>query len=325
MQNKKVVYLDQNFVSNLAKALYLSGWKDSLASFYLELHNLLSDLTDCDKLICPTSPFHREEMELGNRVKEFLWHFVEQMGYGLSFKHSAEIKNSQLFSAAQAYCGLPVTQHSEWEVAFNRDPQIPIRQLSMPELLVNIPNPQEFNGYLRLSKTSIADEYWNYKKNCKGKRKKYTDELEVQKKELILEIFKPRLGFSIKPSKTEQLVNLLGLAGIIDINNSVNKILQHSINPEGFFASSQLSNCPFIHIWSSLMAADILYYSEMKPTPSLFIDFEIVASVLPYTDILCVDAHVSELIGRADLSNRFNTRIFTVHQRDTLVTMLRSL
>ena len=42
---KKIVYLDQNFVSNLAKALYLSGWKDSQTGFYRELHDLLSNLT----------------------------------------------------------------------------------------------------------------------------------------------------------------------------------------------------------------------------------------------------------------------------------------
>jgi hypothetical protein len=119
MQKRKhVVYLDQNFASNSAKALYLNDWKDSLAPFYRELYNFLSDLTDCDKLICPTSPFHREEGEPSNRVKDFLWHFVEELAYGLSFNYSAEIRNHQVITAARAYCGLPEKQHPAWEVAF---------------------------------------------------------------------------------------------------------------------------------------------------------------------------------------------------------------
>lgn len=319
---KKIVYLDQNFVSNLAKALYRSGWEDPLADFYRELHDLLSDLTDRDKLICPTSLFHSEESELGYRVKEFLWHFVEQLGYGLSFKPSAEIMEYQVISAAWAYCGLQATQGSAWIVAFNRDPQVPIGQLSRPALLVSIPNSQEFNEYLRLSRASIADEYWTYKVYCRRKRRAYTDEIEAQKKQLVFEMFHPRPKLNIKPSKQEQFLNLLGLAGVIQFNRSVDETLQHCTNPEGFFVSPQLLDCPYIHIYASLMAADIFFYPDTKPTTSLFTDFEIVASVLPYVDILATDSYISQLIRNARLSDRFSAHIFSVKQRRALVARL---
>ena len=322
---KKIVYLDQNFISNLAKALYISGWKDSLADFYRELHDLLSDRTDRDILICPTSPFHREELELGYRVKEFLWHFVEQLGYGLSFKHSAEIMEHQIVTAARDYCGLPATQRSAWEFAFNRDPQVPVGRLSRPALLVSIPNSQEFNEYLRLSRTSVADEYRIYKAHCRGKRQAYADELEAQKKQLVLEMFMPRPGLNTKPSKLEQFLNLLGLAGVIKFHRSVYEILQHSTNPDGFFASRQLLDCPYIHIYASLMAADIFFYPDKEPTKSLFTDFEIMASVLPYVDILATDSYISQLIRNARLLDRFSLHIFTVKQRRALVAQLRRL
>lgn len=322
---KKIIYLDQNFVSNLAKACYLSGWKDPLANFYRELHDLLSDLTDRDKLICPTSKFHSEESELGYRVKDFLWHFVEQLGYGLSFKHSAEIREHQVVAAARAYCGLPVTQCSAWMVAFNRDPQVPIGQLSRPDLLVSIPNSQEFNEYVRLSRDSIADEYWNYKVYCRRKRRAYSNELEAQKKQLVFEMFQPLTKLNIKTSKLEQLLNLLGLAGISQFRHSICDTLQHSTNPEGFFSSPQLLNCPYIHIWASLMAADIFFYPDKRPASSLFMDFEIMASVLPYADILTTDKYISQLIHNARLSNRFSAHIFSVRERGALVAQLREL
>jgi hypothetical protein len=158
-KRKKLVYLDQNFASNLAKARYLEGWKDRLADFYRGLNNLLFNLTDRDRVICPTSPFHTEETELGQRVRDFAWHFVEQLGYGLSFKGSYEIKNHQVITAARAYCCLPPIQYPIWMDAFNRDPQVPVRQIQRPAFLVSIPNSQEFYKYLRLSKASIAGEY----------------------------------------------------------------------------------------------------------------------------------------------------------------------
>jgi len=275
---KKIVYLDQLFVSNLAKALYLSGWKDRLADFYRELHDLLSDLTDHDKLICPTSPFHREESEPGYRVNKFLWHFVEQLGYGLSFKPSAEIKKHQVITAA-----------------------------------------------LRLSRTSIADEYWTYKMYCRGKRQAFADEIQAQKTQLVFEMFVPRERLNIRPSKLEQLLNLLGLAGVIQFRRSVYETLQHSTNPEGFFVSPQLLDCPYIHIWASLMAADIFFCPDKKPAPSLFTDFEMVASVLPYVDILATDGYICELIRNARLLDRFNAQIFSVRQRRALVAQLRRL
>lgn len=322
---KKVVYLDQNFVSNLAKALYLSGWKDSLTPFYRGLYNHLSELTDCDKLICPTSLFHTEEGELGNRIKDFLWHFVEQLGYGLSFKSYSEIMEYQVVAAARAYCNLPTMQRSAWEIAFNRDPQVPVGQLSKPDLLVSFPNSQEFNEYFRLSRTSVADEYRTYKVHCKGKRQTYADELEAQKRQLVLEIFKPRLALNIKSSKLEQLLNLWGLAGVTQFHRSVCETLQGSADPEEFFVSPQLLDCPCIHIWASLMAADIFFHSEITPTASLFMDFEIIASVLPYIDILATDSYICELIRKAKLSDQFSVHVFSTRQRKALVAQLRSL
>ncbi|MDP2731198.1 MAG: hypothetical protein Q8O55_12060 [Dehalococcoidales bacterium] len=326
MQKRKtIVYLDQNFASNLAKSLYLDDWKDPLASFYRELYELLSDLTDRDLIICPTSHFHSEETELGNRVKEFLWHFVKQLGYGLSFKSYPEIMEQQVVTAARAYCNLPDIQCPEWEIAFNRDPHVPIRRIPRPDLLVSFPNSQEFNEYVRLSRTSLADEYWTYKVHCRGKRQTYNKELEVQKNQYILEIFKPRPSLNIKSSNLEQVLNLLGLAGVIQFHRSVDEVLQHCADPERFFVSTQLLDCPYIHVWASLVAADIFFHPEKKPPASLFTDFEIVASVLPYVDILATDSYICELVRRAKLSDRFGTKIFTFRQREALLAELQRL
>ena len=172
---KKIIYLDQYFVSNLAKSVNLENWKDPLADFYRERYYLLVDLTNCDKLICPTSYLHKEESELGNRVKEFLWHFIDELGYGLSFKSDVEIMKSQIYNAAIVYANLPIEKQSDSTVVFNRDPQIPVGRLTRPKISVYFPNSEEFNKYIRLSRASLSEEYWNYKIYCKGKRETYLE------------------------------------------------------------------------------------------------------------------------------------------------------
>jgi len=90
---------------------------------------------------------------------------------------------------------------------------------------------------------------------------------------------------------------------------------------------SKLEDWDCIHflIWASLMAADILFYPDKKPTTSLFTDFEIVASVLPYVDILATDKYICELIRNARLSDRFSAHIFSARQIRALVAQLRKL
>ncbi|MCK9526112.1 MAG: hypothetical protein M0R49_09335 [Limnochordia bacterium] len=267
-QYKRIIYLDQNFLSNLAKTIHLSSWEDPLEASYRTLYDILSDLTECNKIICPTSYFHREESEMGYRVRDFLWHFAERLGYGLSFKHSADIRKSQLIAAAKAYCGLPDTENKKLTTVFNRDPHIQVEQLSSPALLINIPNSQEFTEYLRLSKSSFTDEYWEYKVYCRGKRQTYANEYDIQRKQLVLEIFIPRLELNIHESKLEYLLERLGASSVNEFNNDICNILQNSANPSGFFTSTELLSSNYIHIFASLIAADIFFYPNTKPSKS---------------------------------------------------------
>jgi hypothetical protein len=138
-------------------------------------------------------------------------------------------------------------------------------------------------------------------------------------------MFIPRPILNIKPSKLEQLLNLLGLAGVLEFHHSIDEVLQHTTNPDGFFVSPQLLDCLYIHIWASLMAADIFFYPDNKPAKSLFTDFDIMASVLPYVNAIATDGYIAQLIHNAGLLNRFSVHIFTIRQRQALVDYLQKL
>ena len=73
------------------------------------------------------------------------------------------------------------------------------------------------------------------------------------------------------------------------------------------------------------MAADIFFYPQKPPTPSLNDDFEIVASVLPYVDILVTDSYMAEIIQQAKLSQLFKARVFPRRQVPKLLETLEDL
>lgn len=114
-------------------------------------------------------------------------------------------------------------------------------------------------------------------------------------------------------------------AGLIQFHRSIHDILRQSTNPEGFFVSRQLLDGDYIHIWACLMAADIFFYPDKKPDNSLFMDFEIVASVLPYVDILATDSYICELIRQSGLLDQFKVQVFSVGRGRELVEQLRRL
>ena len=63
---KKILYLDQNFVSNLAKVENDPDWKDPGREYFQALLALLRSKVKENRLACPTSYFHREESEQSN-------------------------------------------------------------------------------------------------------------------------------------------------------------------------------------------------------------------------------------------------------------------
>ena len=128
--------------------------------------------------------------------------------------------------------------------------------------------------------------------------------------------------------KYPQINNDIGQMGSIGVERTQLRffnILRGCPESEGFWASEELLECPSLLIRASLMAADIFNYPENQPIPSLNTDFEIVATTLPYVDILVVDNHMAELIRQTQLSNNFVARVYSMNRRTELLEALQKL
>ena len=322
---KTILYLDQNFASNLAKVESLPGWKDPEREYYEGLLALLRSLVAQDRLACPTSYFHREESERGKRVREFNWQVVEELSHGLSFK-SYTTSWAQMASAAHAYCGTPEQAVPSWALAFSQDPQQSVGpERSSPRILVYLESPEELIEYGENALGLVAEEYHKFKACRRGKSESFAEELQFLKCQLLRETFLPPQSLTQAYPSLSDEVGLIGSTTMAQSQWQILRIVRDSPNPEGFWSSSELLQCPFLDIRASLMAADIFFYPDTIPTKSLNTDFDIVASVMPYVDILATDGYIAELIRHAKLSQRFGASVFSMRQRHQLLEVLENL
>ena len=132
---KKIIYLDQNFVSNLAKVENVPSWKDHNREYYKTLLGILRYKVSENRLACPTSNFH---------------HTVERLSRKLSFHSGTEIRFAQIALAAHTYCHTLPINAPQWTLSFNQDPHHhfkPADLVDNDELLSNLVEiPFQANG-----------------------------------------------------------------------------------------------------------------------------------------------------------------------------------
>ena len=309
---KKILYLDQNFVSNLAKVENDPGWKDPSRNYYEALLAALRSKVNQNRLACPTSDFHRKESEQSSKVKDFVWLLVEELGRGLSFNSSTQVQFGQIALAAQKYCAKSLPPIPEWAVAFNQDPQQRVTQFPAGQVLVHLESPQELTDYSKKVAGLVAKTYGKFKSN--QQQVSFAAQVQIQKYQLLAETFIPAPVLLQTYPELANDLGMLGAAAMTEMQAGILEILERCHNSEGFWKSQELLACPFLHCRASLMAANICFYPHMKTAPSLNTDFDMVASVLPYVDMLATDNHMAELIRQAKLSSEFGAKVYSMSQ-----------
>jgi hypothetical protein len=189
---KQILYLDQNFVSNLAKVENSPDWKDSQREYYRELLGLIRVKVNQNRLTCPTSHFHRNESEQSDRVKNIVWYVMEELSRGLSFRYDTEIFLDQIALAAYNYCGNTPPQMPEWALAFNKNPLEPVEDESLAGTIsVHLESPEALIENYRSTTNLVTDVYGQFKASRCGKSESFNQEVEFQEYQLLLETFLP--------------------------------------------------------------------------------------------------------------------------------------
>lgn len=317
---KTILYLDQNWISELAKAKFLKDWTTQDVSVWRNLLGLINEKTLADLLICPTSYFHTNESEQGPRVKDIVWKFAEQISFGLLFNDCTQISFNQIEHAIDEFTNVAIDE-PRWAIAFNRNPHESIKPLIKQfDIQVHIPQPSDLIEYSWKGHKLVHGIYQTYKVNRRGKAKTFGEELAFQKAQMIVDTFEqpPKLPLTTGDKDFDDVLYYMGSTSILQRQIPITKKIMNLPEPRKFLGSKTFLDCQFIHIRAALMATDIFYFPEKEVDESLNTDFNIVSAVLPYVDLLATDNYVKQLCEKSGLVTQFKARVFSAKSKDRL-------
>jgi len=342
--NKKIVYLDQFAISEMVKAkkepVMRKGW--------LELYNLIDGLVLDQIIICPDSHYHEKESGLFISLSKEFKDFYVQMSRGISFCHPHHIESRQIYQALKKFIGEDSSKNydfSDYSDAFNKNPN---SWQDKFHIRVNLwQDPSEISK-LRLSK----EEYLKIKKEHFEElpdRNKFDfyHEVKIWQEarantilqlygKYVLEYAKMHLGikpfdpmwFLNSPTVTESAEQILYFFEDKGVSNKIEQIKKM----REFLYSDYFYNIPHVLI-GSLFDAGIsrkyVFGARKEPKSGDYYDSQILSHLLPYCDAMLVDNETRAILTEepisADLKKRFETRLFSMSNREDFITYLRGL
>ncbi len=123
MSSHTIVYLDQNYLSNMAKIRLGIPMDKGESEFWQLLFDDLRTAVLANKIACPKSEFHRREAQLNRRIEDALERIINELSLGLEFNPFDTILGLQIEDAACRFLGKSSPQLKTWSIAFNSDPQ----------------------------------------------------------------------------------------------------------------------------------------------------------------------------------------------------------
>ncbi|MFQ5956906.1 MAG: hypothetical protein ACE5KK_03955 [Candidatus Brocadiales bacterium] len=301
--NKKVIYLDQNFISAIAK-VQLGQIKDKRFS---AIYETLAALLEEGKIIVPESTFHTIESEWASGIiKTKALEVLKSLSREVGVKDWRDILDLQMGRALEGF--------------FSKAPVSPSRQEAFCKTLTDTsfalsatPRIKEFSILSSRRWKAIREEFLDksWKPLPQETLKLFKTEREGERRALVCDYFQ-------QPCPRGYISNYIMDAYCVNRNPSKIIIARYrEFDPDfrrfgEFLDSDELKDVPFVDIASSLNAAVIAYEVARSPQAGDFYDVLIIGTVLPYCDALATDNFMkSLLVARLGLDKRYAVDVFS--------------
>lgn len=317
------MYLDQNYLSYMAKARYNHPMDISERDFWKALFHDLKSAVVADNIACPESEFHQEESSLDRRIEAAVIRTASELSLGLEFRLWDIMLDSLIEEAAYKLLGKTPPLIESWAIAFTSDPRAPVES-RLEEILgtkvrvdVSFSLPNEIIERRRQSKREwVVDAEKALKRNT---GRSWSDELLVQKRAFVYVLYGPPALLSLvkESSRGTQYDILNASAKFVELYKKFHRLTSIGITDFSFFCSDELFNIPFIDIFCSLNAAYNFYHHRRKPHGSDLPDYAILATVIPYCDVVTTDKFMKELlVNILHFDKKYECQIFSASEED---------
>lgn len=306
MKSHTIVYLDQNYLSNLAKARYCPVKDENQAEFWRQLFEDLQNAVCSDLIRIPMSEFHEIETSLNTKIQGAIKDTLIQLSGGFQFRDSHSILEWQIIYAITQFRGMKLT--SNCHPVFQSDPNATVKDrfkdmiikrgtISLTSYLVADPD------YIRKLKVRFVNlikqslEKWPDIEKCT------TSSILASKLDWISS------SLTSDPDMWAHIVQDIKRLGI-----------QESVIND-YWSTGKLLDIPFIDIFSSLVA--VLYLKCKKGGQNIkesdLFDISVLATVLPYCSIVTMDKTMKEIVVRELKYNKtYNAEIFSCTKKDSI-------
>lgn len=317
MSSHSVVYLDQNYLSYMAKARIGSITGGDQAKFWESLFDDLKKAVLADKIACPESEFHMIEAMYDRRLEDPIRQIIDELSWGLRFCQRDDMVESQSEEAAYKFLGKNKGSKKPWLGVFTSNPQASVRSRAQDilglegRISVHFSLSDELVEHDRQLKSEFVKNEELHRKLNKVCRD-WNDEVLAQKMSLIDSLFLggQNIGSIDKQRQLSRLWRKLGEIGIK---------LSDIATLAKFLKSDELLSIPYINICGSINAAINKHYPSRKWQGSDLYDILTLSAVLPYCDIITTDLFMQEiLVSRLHFDDKYKAKIFSAAKTDRL-------
>lgn len=332
---KKIIYLDQMAISNIANSLNKkskSFARLSKDTYWVELFKRLDKLCKYQAIVCPESCFHEEESLLSSDF-ESMKMIYEHLSCDANFLDHKTIMRFQIDSHLKNY--------------LDGKPEI-YTELDTEHIIMG--DIHKWHDKLRVSITRKIKE--DEIVDLKETKNRLYDELKLifqrwqsnnrmEFKDMILEE-----AFGIGKGSIKAYFNYVQevVSGKFDFPPSVSALILNmkqairSRHPEmnenelfnkiiEYFNSPHILHVPYVKLSSMLFASIARKVSagqKKLPTPGIFTDVDMVASVLPYCDAVFIDKENAGFLKELTVGGHINypTKVFSSNNRQEFLDYL---
>jgi len=329
MNKHTVIYLDTNYLSNMAKAQLGSITDQVECKFWLSLLEELKDKVLSDAIACPEFPFQRDEAEFDKRIEYAVWQVICELSLGLEFLPWETILELEVEDVAFKFLGKNPPRRRSWQSAFKSNPQDSVESRMTcnafgikHRIEVFISPPKEAVDHDRQLKRR-----WEDTARSLLKQPTFGDwhkELLVQKSAFIDRLLGPSVFNMIaKQEASDNLLDkLVAVRNMSKLKERLTRLGEIGItvhNMTDFFNSGELLNAPFIDVFCSINTVIVQNYTNREPKGGDLRDAAILATVLPYCDVVTTDRFMKYiLVNHPSFDNKYKCKIFSASKADRL-------
>jgi len=272
---KLLVYLDQNFLSEMSKADTHEKVRPEFKDVYELLHQGFVD----EKLVVPGSWLHDVESSLATHLKDRIVSYQHYLGQVRLYRPD-EIRNAQTSAAFERFAGRTAPDPLRPEAAFLDHPDQQVERFG-----ISVDAHLKRHNF-RDGRHSTAIEMEGLRERLLQKKVSYEEQVKVEQQTQREEFLRTYSRFC-GPLPQDKLPELTA-----------------------FTQSSDFTSIPLLSIEARLFATILTRYAERKIKPSDGTDIDALSAYAPYMDVVCTDAFMAEQMRSLRIAEEYGVSVF---------------